>query len=133
MTARVFLGQYKAALAGERQLWAQIDELKERAARVNAQWGGTPVQGSPGDKMALLDAAIDKERVQLAAAILRTQNIRRRVVSAINALPDPQGRELLTYRYINALTWEAIAEKMQCDRSTVFRLHGKFLQKVATV
>ena len=48
----------------------------------------------------------------------------------IRKVKDEDEIEILERRYIMGQTWEAIAEKIECDRSTVFRKHGDALKKI---
>jgi DNA-directed RNA polymerase specialized sigma24 family protein len=132
MTPKQFLRQYQNALHRERALVESIEELKERAMSVKSQLGGEGMPTSKGawDKMQLVDRAIDKETSQLCAALLRSQEIREKVQTSINAVKDGRYRELLTLRYIRCRSWERIADDMHCDCRTVYKWHDVALTMI---
>lgn len=83
---------------------------------------GSPIE-RPMDKVLEIDAEINREIDEL-------QTVRQEIRAALNQLEDENLEMLMEYRYIDGLTWERIAEKMDYSRQWVFRLHGKALQKI---
>jgi hypothetical protein len=130
--AKKFLLQYREAQREECRIAEQIAELKARAASIGSQPRGEPVQGSgAADKMALVDAAIDKERNALMEARLRTQAVKAEVLKAIDAVGDAKHRQILTYRYICLYSWAKIARKTEYSRDHVQKyIHNEALKKI---
>lgn len=112
----------------------QLKESKERAYFLALGGGidmskdklsGTPKNGTE-DKFAayadysfLLDAKITE-------LLTKRLEIRR----LINELDNYKHRMLLQYYYIDCLTWEQIAEKLNNDVRWIYKLHGIALQKI---
>lgn len=83
---------------------------------------GSPIE-RPMDKVLEIDAEINREIDEL-------QTVRQEIRAALNQLEDENLELLMEYRYIDGLTWERIAEKMDYSRQWIFSLHGKALQKI---
>lgn len=49
------------------------------------------------------------------------------IIKMISALETPQEREVLTYRYIDGMRWEDIAEKMYYAEDTLYNWHKRAL------
>lgn len=50
-------------------------------------------------------------------------------IDYINSIEDSEIRSILTYRYIDGLTWEQIGENMIFDESTVRKKHDNWFKK----
>lgn len=50
------------------------------------------------------------------------------VIGMISALDTPQEREVLTYRYLDGMRWEDIAEKMYYAEDTLYNWHKRALE-----
>ena len=48
---------------------------------------------------------------------------------AIEWMEDEEEKEILERKYLMRHTWETIAERIGCDRSTAIRKHGNALKK----
>ena len=124
-------------LSRYRRLNQRIDRLleeqgrwREKAMRITPVLSPVPGGGGNGspierpmDKVLEIDAEINREIDEL-------QIVRQEIRAALNQLEDENLKLLMEYRYIDGLTWEQIAEKMDCSRQWVFSLHGKALQKI---
>lgn len=124
-------------LSRYRRLNQRIDRLleeqsrwREKAMRITPVLSPVPGGGGSGspierpmDKVLEIDAEINREVDEL-------QTVRQEIRAALNQLEDENLELLMEYRYIDRLTWERIAEKMDYSRQWVFRLHGKALQKI---
>lgn len=124
-------------LSRYRRLNQRIDRLleeqgrwREKAMRITpvlthapgGKGGGGPIE-RPIEKVLEIDAEINREIDEL-------QTVRQEIRAALNQLEDKNLELLMEYRYIDGLTWERIAEKMDYSRQWVFSLHGKALQKI---
>lgn len=124
-------------LSRYRRLNQRIDRLleeqsrwREEAMRITPVLSPVPGGGGSGspierpmDKVLEIDVEINREIDEL-------QIVRQEIRAALNQLEDENLGLLMEYRYIDGLTWERIAEKMDYSRQWVFRLHGKALQKI---
>lgn len=52
------------------------------------------------------------------------------IESIIIKIPDERHKTLMSLRYLDDRTWEYIAEHLDCDLRTVYRLHGRALQSI---
>lgn len=116
----------------EKILWTErrIEYKKEelRRLRANVGIGGmnyekeniqtTKNQDPMGDKVADI-VAVEEE-------IERLINVRKTVISKIEKL-EGRNYELLINRYVLHMDWWSIAEKMDCSRSTITRIHKQAL------
>lgn len=110
-----------------------IEEQKEwraRVTRITPSLNGTPGGGSERGateagaiKLAELDGEID-------AQLRRCKAVRQETLSAIGRVKDPTLRSLLRLRYINALRFEKIADRMHYSVRWVLKLHGRALDQL---
>lgn len=57
--------------------------------------------------------------------------IRVEIETAIEAVEQSKERSVLRYRYINNLSWHKIAELMNYDVRSIYRIHGNALLNIA--
>ena len=53
------------------------------------------------------------------------------ILSAAGRVKDTEARSLLFMRYMNGLTFDVIAEKMDCSVSRVYKLHRRAVMELA--
>lgn len=83
---------------------------------------GSPVE-RPMDKVLEIEAEINQEIDEL-------QEVCRDIKSVLSQLEDDTLRLLMEYRYLDGLTWEQIAEKMNYSRQWITSLHGRALAQI---
>lgn len=123
-------------LSRYRRLNQRIDRLleeqsrwRERALKITPTLSQAPGGGNgspierPMDKVLEIDVEINREIDEL-------QTVRQEIRAALNQLEDENLKLLMEYRYIDGLTWEQIAEKMDYSRQWVTSLHGTALLKI---
>ena len=126
-------------LSRYRRLNARIDRLleeksrwRERALKITptlsqAPGGGGNGSGSPierpMDKVLEIETEVDKEIDEL-------QIVRQEIKETLNQLDDENLKLLMEYRYIDGMTWERIAVKMNYSYMQICRLHGKALKTI---
>lgn len=107
----------------------RAERLKERATRITSLWGHERVSGGRTTS-AVEDCAV--ELAQAQEAIMRqidtASGLYLRAVEIIDAIPDPEERELMRLRYLHGKTWEECAELLHVADRTVYRMHGRALQ-----
>lgn len=125
-----YLSRYRRINARINRLLEEQGRWREIAMRTTPSMSQAPGGGGSGspierpmDKVLEIDAEINREIDEL-------QTVRQEIRAALNQLEDENLELLMEYRYIDGLTWERIAEKMDYSRQWVFRLHGKALQKI---
>lgn len=90
------------------------------------------VQGGqfPGDKIAnIVGKIVDLER-QINAEIDSFIDLKKEIHDAIEAVKNPNERLVLRCRYIEFLTWEQVAERMNYSIKQVHRIHSEALKNV---
>lgn len=124
-------------LSRYRQLNQRIDRLleeqsrwREMALKITPVLSQTPGGGESGspierpmDKVLEIDEEINREIDEL-------QTVRQEIRAVLDQLEDENLKLLMEYRYIDGLTWEQIAEKMDYSRQWVTSLHGTALLKI---
>ena len=124
-------------LSRYRRLNERIDRLleeqsrwREMALKITPTLSQTPGGGESGspierpmDKVLEIDVEINREIDEL-------QIVRQEIRAALNQLEDENLKLLMEYRYIDGLTWEQIAVKMNYSYMQICRLHGKALRTI---
>lgn len=123
-------------LSRYRRLNERIDRLleeqsrwREMALKITPVLSQTPGGGNgspierPMDKVLEIDEEINREIDEL-------QTVRQEIRAALNQLEDESLKLLMEYRYIDGLTWEQIAVKMDISWRWSIKLHGKALGKI---
>lgn len=124
-------------LSRYRRLNQRIDRLleeqsrwRERALKITPVLSQTPGGGESGspierpmDKVLEIDEEINREIDEL-------QIVRQEIRAALNQLEDEKLKLLMEYRYIDGLTWEQIAVKMNYCWRQVCRKHGQALTQI---
>lgn len=124
-------------LSRYRRMSKRIDRLleeqsrwREMALKITPVLSQTPGGGESGspierpmDKVLEIDAEINREIDEL-------QTVRQEIRAALNQLEDESLKLLMEYRYIDGLTWDQIAVKMNYSYMQICRLHGKALRTI---
>lgn len=124
-------------LSRYRRLNERIDRLleeqsrwREMALKITPVLSQTPGGGESGspierpmDKVLEIDEEINREIDEL-------QIVRQEIRAALNQLEDENLKLLMEYRYIDGLTWEQIAVKMNYCWRQVCRKHGQALTQI---
>lgn len=120
MTAKEYLMQYRDAMRRTHAISDHIAELRAVCEQLRTE-GGHHV-------------ALDKAVAELvdaqeksAAEIAQLTKLETEIACMIDRVPEPC-RTLLYERYINGLTWEQIAVRMNYSYRRVTQLHGKALK-----
>ncbi len=124
-------------LSRYRRLNQRIDRLleeqsrwREKAMRITPVLSPVPGGGGSGspierpmDKVLEIDVEINREIDEL-------QIVRQEIRNTLNQLEDENLKLLMEYRYIDGLTWEQIAVKMNYCWRQVCRKHGQALTQI---
>ena len=110
----------------------RIQQLRALAARRTALYGRERVQASMAAdaRMDVVARIVDAER-KLDAQIDRMLALKEEIAAVIARVPDERMRGLLELRYLNGLTWEAVAERMNYTTRNIYNLHCAALRAVA--
>lgn len=132
MTAKEFLQQYLNAEHAINAKLEEISRLRSLAMRTTQvlEKDKVFVQSSAGDRMAaIVDKIVDLER-EVDKEIDELQEIRRRVQTAIDSIPNADQRNVLALRYIKGLRFNVIAEQLTYHYRWVLELHGRGLKAI---
>ena len=82
---------------------------------------------APFKKWIIKAADLERDLVKLQSKYDETRN---EVISTIDLLQDSDLKRVLLYKYINGMSWSAIADKMYSSSSSVKRWHWKALDLI---
>ena len=109
----------------------QIAMLRELATKTNVTLSDMP--GNPNrDNSRVEDTIlriIELEN-EINNSIDELVKLKREITEVVDAVDDSQERLVLNLRYLNFMTWEKIADKMECSVRNVHILHSKALDDV---
>lgn len=125
-----YLSRYRRLNQRIDRLLEEQNRWRERALKITSTLSQAPGGGGSGspierpmDKVLEIDIEINREIDEMQIA-------RKEIRDTLNQLEDENLKLLMEYRYIDGLTWEQIAEKMDYSRQWVTSLHGMALQKI---
>lgn len=115
----------------------EVDELSQRIAELEleAQGGSGRITGLPrshrtDDRVARAAACMADLRDRMEARRLDCMEELGRLYAFIDDVDDSQMRQILSARYIDGLSWQRIAMRIdEGDEQVPRRLHNRFLQK----
>lgn len=110
--------------------WLEMDRLLDEMAgwesfayRVTTVFSHVPGGGVESDRIGRAVAEMDALRQSFAAKLEERGQLRQKIESALDTLPEERLGLLLRYRYVGGLTFEQIAEKMHYSDKQIGRLH----------
>ena len=108
----------------------ELQRLKSRAEKITSSVSGMPKGGNQGDRLQLAVDRICELEERLNGKIDAAVKRRKEMEAAITTVEDKTLQLLLQYRYIDGMTWEQIAVKMNYDYRWTLRLHGRALTRL---
>ena len=130
MTAKEYLSRYRFINDGINSKLMQVEELRSKAQTVSGGNSTGTHSSQPYDRIGEITAKIvDLER-EINEEIDRLVDIQREIRETIAAIPEERLRTLLEYKYLNCMTLEEIAVRMNYSYKQICRLHGKALLRV---
>jgi hypothetical protein len=109
----------------------QSEELRDLATRATASIHAERVSGtkqrSPMENAIV--KLVDLEH-EINADIDRLVDLKREIIDLIAKVENMDYQVLLENRYLNFMTWEAIAESMGFTVRNIYFMHGKALKEV---
>ena len=127
MTAKEYLLQVQGLekeLSAKRRL---LQKLRDKSVALSSPKFGDKIQSSAMDNSHIIDKIIDAERTIQERELELIEKISE-ISKSIECVCNPIFIAVLTDRYINCLTLEQIAEKMNKGERTVKVWHGQALQ-----
>ena len=135
MTAKEYLSQYRSLNDSINAKLEQVGELRRKAQTVSSgsSDGSGMHSSTPYDRIGEITARIvDLER-EINEDIDRSIDLQREIRAAIATVPEVRLRTLLEYKYINLLTLDETAVRMNYSYPQICRLHGRALQHVKMI
>lgn len=130
MTTKEYLSRYRWQNDSINAKLEQVAELRRKAQTVCSGISDGTHSSTPYDRIGEITARIvDLER-EINEDIDRSIDVQREIRAAIATVPDERLRHLLELRYINCLTLEEIARRMDYSYKQICRLHGKALLQI---
>ena len=130
MTTKEYLSRYRWQNDRINAKLEQVAELRRKAQTVCSGSSDGTHSSTPYDRIGEITARIvDLER-EINEDIDRSIDVQREIRAAIATVPDERLRHLLELRYINCLTLEEIARRMDYSYKQICRLHGKALLQI---
>lgn len=87
----------------------KISELEAKATDTSVKITGMPHSAGAGDKIGQAVAELDYYRAKLTDRLERCRIELIRLNDYISACPDSLTRQILTYRFVNGLSWNQVA------------------------
>ena len=125
-----FLRRYRDAQRTMRRLLEELQQLQAEATSVSQALSGMPSGGGDGQAIPRVVERIADAESRLVSAYGAAFAECRRVKDAIDTVPDPLRRDILTSRYILGQRWERIAADIDRDLRWVLRLHHRAVDEL---
>ena len=133
MNTKAYLSQYRSLNDSINAKLEQVAELRRKARTVSPGSSDGTHSSTPRDRIGEITARIvDMER-EINEDIDRSVDLQREIRAAIATVPEMRLRTLLEYKYINLLTLEETAARMDYSYPQICRLHGRALQSVKMI
>lgn len=126
---KAILLEYQAIERRIKRLQSEKRGWLEKATAVSPNLSDMP-KGGGADKIQNAVCRIADIEQKINREIDRQIDLRERIEAAVCAIPDGRLRDLMRYRYIDGLTWEKIAVKMEISYQWVCKLHGDALKEI---
>lgn len=127
---RAFLRRYRDAQRTMRRLLEELQQLQADATSVSQALSGMPSGGGDGQAIPRAVERIADAESRLVSAYGAALAECSRVKDAIDTVPDPLRRDILTRRYIIGQRWERIAADIDRDLRWVLRLHRRAVDEL---
>ena len=108
----------------------ELQRLESRAEKITSMVSDMPKGSQQGDSLQRSVEKICELKVSLNQRIDAAVEKRKEIETVIETLEDKTLQLLLRYRYIDGMTWEQIAVKMNYDYRWTLRLHGRALTRL---
>lgn len=108
-----------------KELEAEYREVMDNACRITAKYSAG-ISGGSGEKHRFDSVAEYSERIMISREKLMKE--KREILSAVEALEDPDQRCLLILRYVRGYQWQKVAQRMHYSESMTYIIHRKALK-----
>ena len=108
----------------------ELQRLESRAEKITSMVSDMPKGSQQGDSLQRSVEKICELKVSLNQRIDAAVEKRKEIETVTETLEDKTLQLLLRYRYIDGMTWEQIALKLNYSYMHVCRLHGQSLSQI---
>ena len=134
MTAKEYLTQAKTLDQRINIKLERVSRLRSMTQKITAAMDSEPVSHTR-NVTSMEDAIIRlmEEEKSLNVSIDQLVDLKREISGVLEQIHDPDCQLLLELRYLCYRSWEEIAEVMCMHIRTVYKIHGRALQKVDAI
>lgn len=127
--AKTLLGAYRMAILRRESLTREYTRVREAATRSTQALSEDGAHGGGGeaDRMGGMACRLAELSELLSDAAREQNEAANEALALIGHVEDPAQNAVLILRYIERLSWDEIARRMNYDRRWVLRLHGRAL------
>lgn len=125
-----WLKSYRALDAKIESLTEDLQVWNARATKITATISQEPKASSSGDQLQRCVDKICELREEISQEVDKLRQRRQQIEAAIDALSEKSCQDILWYRYIEGMTFEEIAIKMDYSWRQVCRKHKKALENL---
>ena len=123
---KAYLRSYQKHIRRIKRIESDLEEIRSMKQYPSMNNDGMPHASSNSDLSGYAAAIDSKERELISEKYSRIKAYKE-ITKCIELLQDENEKDVLHYRYIKALEWWEIAEKMSYTERWVHSIHGKAL------
>ena len=112
------------------RLEQEIEMWESRAQRISVSFSPYVEGGEEYDRVQTAVGELVELRAALYERLLDSTSLRLEIEHSITQMQDERLRLLLELRYIDGLTWEKVAERLNTEYRWVLRLHNRALKEL---
>lgn len=127
---KAYLRRYSDNEREINRLEEELARWESRAQKITTSYSLAPAHNADGDKIQTAVDAIVEVKAMLYDRLADATELRRNIQAAIDTVQDGRLRNLLEYRYIDGITFEQIAVKMNYNWRWTLYLHGRALMNI---
>ncbi|WP_313120134.1 DUF1492 domain-containing protein [Proteiniclasticum ruminis] len=113
----------------------QLETLRGLSMKVTSSFRDDKVTGGNNEKSRMESTIVKVIELEeeINADFNRLIDLKKTIQDTINKMEDINYQLLLEMRYINGKNWEDIAQQLNYNNRTVFKVHGKALKQFERV
>ena len=128
-----WLSRFRKSEQEVTRLYGELERWNSKAEKVTQRVSPMPPGAKGGNKVQDCVEIISAVKKNINQEIVNQCHVRNDITAAIKSVPDGTLRTLLELRYIDGLTWEKIAVKMNYTYQWICVLHGRALKQLIEV
>lgn len=111
----------------------ECEKWRDLAEKITPTLSDMPKSQISGNRVESAVEHIVELEQEINRSVDELVKLRKDIESSLQTVKDDTLRKLLEYRYIDGMTWEEIAVKMNYTYQWVCELHGRALQQLKTL